>query len=80
MKPDNILYVSGRTGKYLELPVGKASWNLCAMAREGLRYELAAAVRKATKQKTEVVVKGLSVATEGGRQMVDLTVRPFSAS
>ena len=38
----DILYVSGRTGKYLELPAGKASRNLCAMAREGLRYELAA--------------------------------------
>ena len=31
----NILYVSGRTGKYLEPAAGKANWNIFAMAREG---------------------------------------------
>ena len=36
----DIFYVSGRTGKYLEPAAGKANWNLFAMAREGLRYEL----------------------------------------
>ena len=34
----DILYISGRTGKYLELPVGKANLNIFAMAREGLRF------------------------------------------
>ena len=37
----DILYISGRTGKYLEPAAGKANWNIFAMAREGLRYELA---------------------------------------
>ena len=32
----DILYVSGKTGKYLEPAAGKANWNLFAMAREGL--------------------------------------------
>jgi two-component system, chemotaxis family, CheB/CheR fusion protein len=36
----DILYISGRTGKYLEPAAGKANWNIFAMAREGLRYEL----------------------------------------
>ena len=36
----DILYVSGRTGKYLEPAAGKANWNLHAMAREGLRRPL----------------------------------------
>jgi chemotaxis methyl-accepting protein methylase len=40
------VYVSGHTGKYLEPAAGKANWNLFAMAREGLRYELAAAFQK----------------------------------
>ena len=42
----NILYVSGRTGKYLEPAAGKANWNIFAMAREGLRYEISAASTK----------------------------------
>jgi two-component system CheB/CheR fusion protein len=36
----DILYISGRTGKYLEPAAGKVNWNIFAMAREGLRYEL----------------------------------------
>ena len=31
----DILYISGRTGKYLEPASGKANWNIFAMAREG---------------------------------------------
>ncbi len=46
----NILYVSGRTGKYLEPAAGKANWNIFAMAREGLRYELTNAFQKALRQ------------------------------
>ncbi len=42
----DILYISGRTGKYLEPAAGKANWNIFAMAREGLRYELSSAFSK----------------------------------
>ena len=47
----DILYVSGRTGKYLEPAAGKANWNIFAMAREGLRYELGNAFHKALGKK-----------------------------
>ena len=47
----DILYVSGRTGKYLEPAAGKANWNLFAMAREGLRYELATPFKEALRKK-----------------------------
>ncbi len=42
-----ILYVSGRTGKYLEPAAGKANWNIFAMVRESLRSELTSAFHKA---------------------------------
>lgn len=71
----NILYVSGRTGKYLEPAAGKANWNIFAMAREGLRYELGNAFHKALDQKDPVVVHGLQVGTNGGRQQVDITAQ-----
>lgn len=32
----DILYITGKTGKYLEPVAGKANWNIYAMAREGL--------------------------------------------
>ncbi len=71
----NILYVSGRTGKYLEPAAGKANWNIFAMAREGLRYELGNAFHKALEQKVSVVVRGLKVGTNGGKHYVDLTIQ-----
>lgn len=71
----NILYVSGRTGKYLEPAAGKANWNIFAMAREGLRYELSNAFHKALEQKVPVVVRGLKAGTDGGKQHVDITVQ-----
>ena len=71
----DILYISGRTGKYLEPAAGKANWNIFAMAREGLRYELTRAFRKALRQKDAVTVKNVTVRTNGGAQAVDLTVQ-----
>ena len=71
----DILYISGRTGKYLEPAAGKANWNIFAMAREGLRFELGSAFQKALRQKEAVTVKGLKVGTNGGTQTVDITVQ-----
>jgi len=70
----DILYVSGRTGKFLEPAAGKANWNIFAMAREGLRYELDSAFRKMLRQKGAMELKGLKIETNGEEHLVDLTV------
>jgi two-component system CheB/CheR fusion protein len=71
----DIFYVSGRTGKYLEPAAGKANWNVFAMAREGLRYELADGFKEALKKKESVAVHGLKVEIDGGEQDVDLSIQ-----
>ncbi len=71
----DILYISGRTGKYLEPPVGKVNWNVFAMAREGLHFELSSAFSNAIKQAHPVTVRGIKVGTNGGTQTIDLTVQ-----
>jgi len=71
----NILYVSGRTGKYLEPAAGKANWNIFAMAREGLRYELGNAFHKALEKTAPVAVRGLTLGTNGGRLFVDMVIQ-----
>ena len=70
----NILYISGRTGKYLEPAAGKANWNIFAMAREGLRYELTAAFQKALRQDGPVALHRLRVSNHEGEQWVDITI------
>jgi len=71
----DILYVSGRTGKYLEPSAGKANWNIFAMAREGLRYELAGGFQKALHQKECVTLRGLKVGIDGGEHCVEVAVQ-----
>ncbi|OGA18578.1 MAG: hypothetical protein A3I63_10865 [Betaproteobacteria bacterium RIFCSPLOWO2_02_FULL_66_14] len=48
------------------------------MAREGLRHELNAAFRKALRQARAVTAKGLKVGTNGGVQVLDLTVEAIN--
>lgn len=73
----DILYLTRRTGKYLEPPVGKANVNIYAMAREGLRAELGIAIRKSLTDKARTVMKGVRVKTNGSEQEINLTITPF---
>ena len=76
----DILYISGRTGKYLEAASGKADWNIFAMAREGLTYELRNAFQEALRQKETVTLENIAVVTDGGKQIVNVTVQPLSGA
>jgi two-component system, chemotaxis family, CheB/CheR fusion protein len=72
-----VLYTHGRTGKYLEPATGEASLNILRMAREGLRLELTAALRKCIATKTEVVYRGIRVKTNGDYQTINLIISPM---
>jgi len=74
----DVLYISGRAGKYLEPAVGKANLNLFAMARDGLRYELTGAFATALREDRAVTVRGIQVGTNGGTQTLDLTVQKLA--
>ena len=71
----DIVYISGRTGKYLEPAAGKVNWNFHAMAREGLRIPLATALKQAATQREPLQLKGLRVQVPGGVQTVDVVVQ-----
>ncbi len=78
-KRREIIYIHGRTGKYLEPAPGEVSLNIERMAREGLKLELAAAIRKASVQKISVCCRGLQVRGNGiTTTAVNLTVSPFA--
>ena len=73
----NVVYIRGRTGRFLEPAEGKASVNIVQMARPGLKKELAAAIRQVATHKQETVCKGLQVDNDGGKLFLNLTVRPI---
>jgi two-component system, chemotaxis family, CheB/CheR fusion protein len=77
----DIVYISGRTGKYLEPAAGKANWNFHAMVREGLRAPVGEALRQVVLHGEPVLLRGLAlsavpgVAGVPGVQAVDVTVQ-----
>ncbi len=68
------IYFHGRTGSYLEPAVGHPRLNVLYMAREGLQFELASALRQAVAGRTEVLRQNVRVRTNGDFTHVDLTV------
>ena len=74
----DIVYISGRTGRYLEPPAGRANLNVFAMAREGLRHPLGEAFAAALRSERAVTAHGVRVGTNGGTQTIDLTVQRIS--
>ena len=73
----DILFINGRTGKYLEPAAGKANWNIHAMAREGLRQELLTALPQAIRLGEPVVINNLQVGSIEHVQLIDLSVEPI---
>lgn len=74
----DILFVNGRTGSFLEPATGKTNWNIFAMARKGLRYELADAFHKAQRHKSRVLVRDLRVSLGAETILAHLDVQPVS--
>ena len=57
----DILYINGRTGRYLEPAAGKANWNIHVMARSHMRTQLAVALREAIAERKTVLLSGLKL-------------------
>ncbi|MFN2385185.1 MAG: chemotaxis protein CheB [Thermoanaerobaculia bacterium] len=74
-----VVQFRGRTGRYLEIPPGSASFNLLKMAREGLLAELRAAILKARRSGTRVRRERVRVVQDGAVRGVSLEVVPLKA-
>ncbi|MDX2440777.1 MAG: CheR family methyltransferase, partial [Desulfobacterales bacterium] len=74
---NNIIYIHGRTGRYLEPAIGKVSVNIIEMARPGLKVALAAILRKAITSKQQIIQNGIEIGENGNFIIVDLIVKPL---
>ncbi|MDM7915229.1 MAG: protein-glutamate O-methyltransferase CheR, partial [Candidatus Eisenbacteria bacterium] len=75
-----ILFFRGQTGRFLEPAAGAASWSLLRMAREGLAYDLRAAIHRADREHASVRKEGLRCRSNGGFIRVALEVIPVRAT
>jgi two-component system, chemotaxis family, CheB/CheR fusion protein len=71
----DILYISGRTGKYLEPAAGKANLNIFAMLREGLRHKFQVGFHQALSVKGPVLLENLKVGTNGNTQSLNINIQ-----
>jgi two-component system, chemotaxis family, CheB/CheR fusion protein len=74
-----VLYIHGRTGRFLEPASGETSPSLLQMAREGLRRELSAGIRRVVSKGGPVSYQKLNVKTNGDVALVDVTIERMVA-
>lgn len=72
----NIIYVHGRTGRYLEPAEGEATTNILRMARPELRMALISVFRKMATKRREVIIRQ-RLEESGGYFEMDLVARPL---
>src|ERR1700730_5647932 len=71
------LFYFGPIDRYLKVAAGEASRDLFAMARDGLRMKLRAAIRQSGQQHAGVAVGGAQVDRNGDAVAVIVSVRPL---
>lgn len=74
----DILYVSGRTGRYIEPAAGKANWNVFAMARDGLAAPLNEGFWRAVRTKQTVTLPDVTMDGDRDHRHVRVTIDPLT--
>ncbi|MBK7902682.1 MAG: PAS domain-containing protein [Proteobacteria bacterium] len=70
----DVIYISGRTGRFLEPAAGKANWNIHVMLRPAIRAQVTAALRQAMGTRKPVALHGLRLEDDAQRTL-DVTVQ-----
>lgn len=70
------LYYLGATDRYLKVAPGRPSHDLLAMARDGLRTKLRAAIQQASQSTDCVVIAGRRLGESGETEPFNVSVRP----
>ena len=73
-----IVYFSGRTGKFLEPAAGVPSNKIINMARRSLRLELRTAIHRALSTRQEAVRENIAVKVGSDIRTINLIVRPLT--
>jgi PAS domain S-box-containing protein len=72
----DIIHLSERAGKYLQISGGEPTQNLLKIVRPELRLELRSALYQAAQRQTAVDAKGLKVNIGDTTEVIDIHIRP----
>ena len=76
-RKSQVVYIHGKTGRFLEPQSGYARMDVNEMAREGLDVQLSHALREARRLETRQEHPGLRFDSEGSTIVLDLIVEPM---
>src|SRR6185369_10477176 len=74
-----VVHVTTRSNRFLEIPLGEPSRDILRMAREELRPALRAAIHKAFAENRCVDFRGVKAVVEGAEAAINLLVEPIEA-
>lgn len=74
----NIIYVHGRTGRFLEPAEGETSANILKMARPGLKEELTRVIPKILTERREIKIHNLQINDNSNSVNINLSLRPLA--
>jgi two-component system, chemotaxis family, CheB/CheR fusion protein len=72
----DILHISERAGRYLQVPGGEPSQNLLKLVRPDLRLELRTALYQAVQRRMNVEAQNIEVVIDSQTETVNIHVRP----
>jgi two-component system CheB/CheR fusion protein len=72
-----VLYIHGRTARFLEYPPGRMMNKVFEMVPANMRYDLRSAVRQCQTERREISRRGFLIEEDGVSRFVDLTVKPL---
>lgn len=70
----DIVYINGRTGRYLEPAAGKANWNIHVMAHPDIRTQLTVALRTVLKEQKTIEIEDLRL-KDYPQHMLNITLQ-----
>ncbi len=70
----DIIYVNGKTGRFLELNSGDAAMNIYDMIKEELKYVLRNAIYQARVQKTDILINDIKIKDDQDTRLVNMKV------
>ena len=72
----NVVHMSDRVGRYMQLRGGEVSRDLLTLVRPELRPDLRTALHQAAKARATIEVRNVVVPLDDGKHSVDISVRP----
>jgi len=73
----NVVHMSERVGRYLQIRGGEPSRDLLMLVRPELRPDLRTALHQAATERSPIDVRAIAVPFEQGLQRVDISVKPI---